>query len=75
MKSINASEFKVKCLQLIKEVAKTGVSVVITKNGQPVAQLDPIMPRPATLAGAHKGKITVVGNILAPLDEDWEAGH
>ncbi len=75
MKSINASEFKVKCLQLIKEVAKTGVSVVITKNGQPVAQLDPIMPRSATLAGAHKGKITVVGNILAPLDEDWEAGH
>jgi len=45
MKSINASEFKVKCLQWIKEVAKTGVSVVITKNGQPVAQLDPIMPR------------------------------
>lgn len=75
MKSVNASEFKNKCLQLIKEVAETGVSVVITKDGQPVAQLGPPTPRLATLAGAHKGKITVAGDILAPLDEDWETGH
>ena len=75
MKSITASEFKVKCLQVINEVAKTGMPVLITKNGRPVAQLAPVESQPTTLVGAHKGRITVVGDILAPIDEDWEAGR
>jgi prevent-host-death family protein len=73
MKSIPASKFKVKCLQVINEVAKTGMTVVITKNGQPVAQLGPIVSQPTTLVGAHKGQISIVGDILAPIDEEWEA--
>lgn len=75
MKSIKASEFKAKCLQLLNEVAETGVPVIITKNGLPVAQLGPVMSRPKTLVGAHKGKISIVGDILAPIDNEWEAGH
>ena len=75
MKSIKASEFKAKCLQLLNEVAETGVPVIITKNGRPVAQLGPVMSRPTTLAGAHKGKISIMGDILEPIDEEWEAGH
>jgi len=75
MKSITASEFKVKCLQVLNEVAKTGTSVLITKAGRPVAQLGPVISQPTTLVGAHKGRITVVGDILAPIDEEWEAGR
>ncbi len=41
MKTIKASEFKATCLQLMDEVAKTGESVVITKNGKPVSLLVP----------------------------------
>ena len=33
MKTIKASEFKAKCLQLMSEVAETGEVIVITKNG------------------------------------------
>lgn len=75
MKSIKASEFKAKCLQLMDEVAETGIPIVITKNGRPIAQLTPVISRPTTLAGAHKGKIAIVGDILAPIDENWEAAH
>lgn len=75
MKSLTASEFKTKCLQVINEVARTGMPVVITKNGEPVVQLAPIAPQSTTLVGAHRGKITVVGDILGPIDEDWEAGR
>ncbi len=75
MKSIPASEFKAKCLQVINEVAETGMSVVITKNGRPVAQLGPVVSQPMTLVGAHKGRISIVGDILAPIDEEWEAGR
>ncbi|MBX3629128.1 MAG: type II toxin-antitoxin system Phd/YefM family antitoxin [Nitrosomonas sp.] len=73
MKTIKASEFKAKCLQLMNEVADSGDSIVITKNGQPVAQLCPVISRPATLAGCHKGTMGIVGDIVAPLGESWDA--
>jgi prevent-host-death family protein len=75
MKAVTTSEFKTKCLQLINEVAETGVPLVITKNGQPIAQLGPVAARPTTLIGNHKGKMTIVRDILAPIDEEWEAGR
>lgn len=73
MKTIKASEFKAKCLRLMDEVAESGIPLVITKNGKPVAQLGPVIVRPSTLAGAHAGKIHILGDIIAPIDEDWEA--
>ncbi len=73
MKTIKASEFKAKCLQLMNEVADSGDSIVITKNGQPVAQLSPVIFRPASLAGCHKGKIEIVGDIVGSLGEHWDA--
>jgi prevent-host-death family protein len=71
MRSIKASEFKAKCLEIIDEVAETGESVVITKNGVPVAELVAAKRRPDTLFGALRGSIT--GDIIAPLDEEWDA--
>jgi prevent-host-death family protein len=73
--TIKASEFKAKCLKLMDRVAETGESVVITKNGQAVARLGPVTPRPATLCGVHRGKITIVGDILSPVDVEWEAAR
>ena len=75
IKTIKASEFKAKCLQLMDRVAETGESLVITKNGRPVAQLGPVVTRPPTLAGAHRGQITIVGDIISPIDEEWEAAR
>jgi prevent-host-death family protein len=72
MRTIKASEFKAKCLQIMNEVAETGEVIVITKNGVPVAQMGPAVSRPHTLAGAHKGKVLVTGDIVGPLGEAWE---
>jgi prevent-host-death family protein len=73
MQTIKASEFKAKCLQLMNEVAESGEIIVITKNGQPVAQLAPITSRPTSLAGCHQGKISIIGDIIAPVGESWDA--
>jgi prevent-host-death family protein len=73
MQTIKASEFKAKCLQLMNEVAESGEIIVITKNGQPVAQLTPVASRPNTLVGCHKGKISIVEDIIAPLGDPWDA--
>ena len=75
MRTIKASEFKAKCLQLMDEVAKTGESLVITKNGKPVAQLGPVASRLKTLRGLHKGLVEIKGDIISPLDVEWEANR
>jgi prevent-host-death family protein len=73
MRTIKASEFKAKCLQLMDEVAETGESLVITKNGKPISRLVPYRQKPGTLYGALKGTITIESDIVAPIDVMWEA--
>lgn len=72
-KTIKASEFKAKCLQLMEEIKKTGGEIIITKNGEPVSKLVPVKHKPKTLFGAHRGRIVVKGDIVSPLDTEWEA--
>jgi prevent-host-death family protein len=72
-KTIKASEFKAKCLAIIDEVASTGETVVVTKNGKPLAELVPHKPKQKRSPyGIWKGtKIT--GDIISPIDVEWEA--
>ena len=70
---IKASEFKAKCLKLMDEVAETGQEIIITKNGRPVSKLAPYRKPPDTFFGADKGKIKILGDIVSPLDIEWEA--
>ena len=39
MKTITATEFKAKCLQLLDEVQRSGQDLVISKRGKPVARV------------------------------------
>ena len=71
MKEIKASEFKVRCLQLMDEVAAKGETITITKNGRAVAELGPVKDKPASLFGAHAGQIEILGDIVAPTGENW----
>ena len=72
-RTIKASEFKAKCLKLMDEVADTGEEIVISKNGRPVARLVPFREKPKNLFGIDKGKIEILGDIVEPLDVEWEA--
>ena len=68
MQTINASEFKAKCLHIMDEVNQTGEEIVITKNGKPVAILKPYRTPPTTIFGLHKSKIQSKDDLIAPLD-------
>jgi prevent-host-death family protein len=70
---IKASEFKAKCLALMDEVERTGQSVVITKNGKPVAELSPHRPRKRNALGILEGRLLVTGDIISPIDVEWDA--
>ncbi|MYC30452.1 MAG: type II toxin-antitoxin system prevent-host-death family antitoxin [Chloroflexi bacterium] len=73
-RTINASEFKAKCLKLMDEVAESGEEIIITKNGRPTARLVPYRAKPVKWFGADEGKIKILGDIISPLDVDWESG-
>ena len=72
-RKIEASEFRVKCLKLMDEVADSGQEIVITKNGRPVSRLVPYREKPKSLFGIDRGRFTIVGEIVGPLDMEWEA--
>jgi prevent-host-death family protein len=70
--TVPAGEFKAKCLKLLDEVAEKRKPIIITKRGKPVAQIVP-MPPDVELFGAMKGSGEILGDIISPLDVEWEA--
>ena len=84
-RTIQASEFEAKCLELMDEVVESGEEIVITKEGRPVSRLVPYqekqekqpdaknIKRPKTLFGINKGEIKILGDIESPIDVEWYA--
>ena len=70
--TMKASEFKAKCLKLMDEISANGGEIVITKNGLPVSRLVPYREKPVSLFGIDRDRIEIRGDIIAPVDADWE---
>jgi prevent-host-death family protein len=74
---ISATEFKATCLELMDRVQQTGEEITITKHGKPLAKLAPIEPAhraPGELFGCAKTRLTILGDIVAPVEElVWNA--
>lgn len=77
MKYVSAAEFKAKCLKLMDEVQAGGEPVTVTKRGKPVVTVAAVELEPAaerkSLLGCMKGTVTIHGDIVGPIDPDWEA--
>lgn len=77
MEKMAISKFKATCLAVVKRVQRTRKPVLLTKFGEPVAQVIPPPPkrRPKRWLGdlAHEGPIP--GDIVSPATEesDWDA--
>ena len=74
MQTIQASEFKAKCLALMDDVARSGEVLIITKSGRPIAELRPYSGgRISSPFGLHAA-LEIKGDILSSDDEDaWKA--
>jgi prevent-host-death family protein len=69
---IKASEFKAKCLAILDEVERTRQPVVITKHGKPIAKVMPHTEQ-RNARGILKDELFIVGDIISPIDVEWEA--
>jgi antitoxin (DNA-binding transcriptional repressor) of toxin-antitoxin stability system len=61
------AEVPVRLLDVLDEV-----DLVVTRDGQPIARLVPI---DSADHGPMFGRIQIVGDIVAPVDEEWKANQ
>ena len=63
-KTISATEFKAKCLEILDHLDKQGI--VVSKRGKPIARVVPYSPAATKdLIGSMKGKIKIKGDIFS----------
>jgi prevent-host-death family protein len=70
--SVPAGDFKQHCLALLDQVAETGVAIVVTKRGRPVARVVPIEPSRTVLGGSLR-VLTEDEEELYSTGDTWEA--
>ena len=64
-----AAAFKAECLAVLDRVAATGETVVITKRGQPVAE---VVPLKGAVSKTLRGSVTTHGDLTQPVLGDWD---
>jgi prevent-host-death family protein len=80
MVSLQVSEFKATCLSVIERVRQTGEPVLITKHGEPVAELIPARPQAKRkregFLGSLRGTAELVGDVVSPVlsEDEWTKG-
>ena len=71
------SKFKATCLAVLDRVKRSGRPVLVTRRGEPIAQIVPPAPaeRPPSWLGCMSGTVEILGDIIAPASDesDWEA--
>jgi len=77
MEKIAISKFKATCLAGLERVRKTGNPVLVTRFGEPMAELIPprASKQPKHWVGSLAGTGQMTGDIVSPASEedDWEA--
>lgn len=71
VRSIAATEFKARCLELMDEVAERGVRYLVTKRGVPVAELVPVTDVEVTPFGRLRGTVIEEGDVVGPDHAAW----
>jgi prevent-host-death family protein len=72
-RQIAAGEFKAKCLALLDDVQRERKEIIVTKRGKPVARLVPVEEEVPLLFGRMKNKMAILGDIISPSGEIWDA--
>lgn len=71
-KTLSAAEVVQSFDALLNDVAENGDEVLVEKNGRIVARLVPGGSDEVTLE-SMRGRLQILGDIVEPLDEPWEA--
>jgi prevent-host-death family protein len=71
IESVQAGDFKARCLALLDDVARNRTEIIVTKHGRPVARLVPVDSPPPTA-----GSVTLLAadeEAYFSTGERWDA--
>ncbi len=72
MKTVVISEFKAKCIALLKEMNRSGEPLTVTLRGKPLALIEPAKSGERVL-GAQKDETQVHGDIVHfSFEKEWD---
>ena len=75
MEQIAISKFKATCLEVLERVRRTRKRILVTRFGEPVAEVAPpsVSVRKEKRVGAMVGTARIKGDIVSPVaGNDWE---
>lgn len=75
MEKVLISEFKARCIELIKRVQATRLPLIVTLRGQPIAKIVPFEEgeEAGVRLGSRIGGAVINGDIVhADVSDDWE---
>ncbi len=74
MKTVIISEFKAKCIAILKDAQRTQQAVLVTRRGKPLARIEPILEDASRRQlGALRGRMRIRGDIVQnDTEQDWE---
>lgn len=76
---VTISKFKATCLAILARVKRTGRPILVTRKGEPIAQIVPPPPpkKPASWLGSFSNTGKITGDIVSPVvpESEWEASR
>ena len=71
METLTISKFKATCLAVLEDVRKQKKKILITKRGEPIAEIAPVDYQKEEIPLSDT--VTFLGDIISPVAEDeWE---
>lgn len=73
MKIIAVAQFKAQCLKFFEDIKTNRQSVVVTKRGEPIAEIIPLRSTNGKSAREELlGSVLFEHDIISPLDKEWD---
>lgn len=74
MKTVLLSEFKAKCIGLLREAHRNHEPIVITRRGKKIARVEPLYDdQPARQLGVLRGRMRIHGDLVkTDFETEWE---
>ena len=72
METMSVSKFKAECLSVLEKIKKQKKRILITKRGEPIAEVIPVENEKETIP--LKETVIFLGDVVSPVDQDeWDA--
>ena len=69
--TISVTQFKAKCLDIVRRVHDEEISYAITKRNEIVATLQPVK-KAQEQENRLKGSVVHEGDLISPVEEKWQ---